>query len=166
MTSRSFALSSLVAAIPGAVVAVLIVMAILDHSGEIFASIPLAATLILALICGVIVAVAPVVLFARGRKDPAARRVGPAGAAAAPAGGSSGEVFAGGSSDEIAAVGGSSAEVVAAGGTSDEILAADSAEFAEADSAELEPVDDDPFADFDADDEEEADDFFDSPSNK
>ena len=176
MTSRSFALSSLVAAIPGAAVAVLIVLAILNHSGEIFASIPLAATLIAALICGVIVTIAPVVIFFRGRGRSGDARLAPVPRA----GEGSGEVFvADGSSDELAAA--ESSAVLAAAGTSDEILVdddafadadegfadADSGAFVDAGGDEFEEDDGDPFADFDDDaDAADGDSFFDQPSKK
>ncbi|MFH5806018.1 hypothetical protein [Alienimonas sp. DA493] len=179
MTSRSFALSSLVAAIPGAAVATLIVMAILEHSGEIFASIPLAASLIVALICGVIVTLAPIVLFFRGGKSAAAT-------AAAFPGPGSGQAFVGeGSSDEFGAA--ESSAILAAAGASDEMIPAgtsgeilvdeeadalsdefaadddfgDSGEFLEAGSAEFDAEDEDSFSDFDDDDS-----FFDKPSQK
>ncbi|QDT16715.1 hypothetical protein [Alienimonas californiensis] len=180
MTSRSFALSSLVAAIPGAAVATFIVMAILEHSGEIFASIPLAASLIVALICGVIVTLAPIVIFFRGGKPAQARAVG----GPLPMGGS-GEVYvAEGSSDELGAA--ESSAILAAAGTSNEILVddegesgidefddddafGDSAEFVEAGSAEFDAEDEDSFSDFDddADDNDgDHDSFFDQPSQK
>ena len=168
MTSRSFALSSLVAAVPGVAAVVLIVMAILSHSGEIFASIPLAATLVIALICGVVVALAPAVIFFRGDKRAAPAVGRPA------AGGSSGEIFAGPDSSDELSVAESSAVLAAAGGTSDEIVAAESGEFGEsseflaADSAEFEEedfdADNDSFDDFA--DESDGDSFFDMPSDK
>ena len=167
MTTRSFALTSLVAAIPGAAVVVLIVFGILAASGEIFGSIPLAITAVLALLCGVAAAVLPVVLFLK--KAPAAEAP-----AAAAAGGTSGEVRAvGGTSGEIEAVDADTGEVAVldtgefeeAG--SEEFAEAESAEFAEAESAEFEaPADDDPFADLEADEDDE-DSFFDSaPAGK
>ena len=168
MTSRSFALSSLVAAIPGVAAVALIVMAILNHSGEIFASIPLAATLVIALICGVVVALAPVALFFRGDQRPASAVGRPA------ASGSSGEIYADADSSDELSVAESSAVLAAAGNTSDEIVAADSGEFGEsseflaADSAEFEEedfdADNDSFDDFA--DESDGDSFFDMPSDK
>lgn len=170
MTSRSFALSSLVAAIPGAAVAVLVVLAILNHAGTIFKSIPLAATLIVALICGLVVTIAPIVIFFRGRSQPEERL-----APVPRPGEESGEMFvADGSSDELAAAD-SSAAFPAAGDTSGEIFAdegvddgddfADSSEFVSADSAEFEEEDDDPFADFDDADAGDDDSFFDQPAS-
>ncbi len=190
MTSRSFALSSLVAAIPGAALAVLIVMAILSHSGEIFASIPLAASLIVALICGVVVAIAPLVIFFRGRSESKTAGMAPVprpGEAADESGelftdDSSGELIAGGSSGELD-VADSSGEFDAgefdAGGASDEVLV-DDGSFVGGDSGEVdvfeadegsdsfeEDADDDPFADFDDDaDDRDGDSFFDQPSKK
>lgn len=162
MTTRSFALTSLVAAIPGVAVVVLVIFGILAASGEIFGSVPLAITAVFALLCGVVAAVLPVVLFLK--KTPAAAAPTPA-----VAGGTSGEFVADGSDDEIVAVDGDTGEILAvADGTSAEFVEVgseefeepDSAEFVEAESAEFEAAaDDDPFADF-AEDDDEDDDFF------
>ena len=168
MTTRSFALTALIAALPGAAGVVLIVLGILGASGNIFGSVPLAITTVVALICGVVAAVLPLVAFLKKGNKPAV--AAPAGAAAD---GDSGEVFAGDSSGEIVAADGDTGEVLVmesgefAEAGSEEFAEADSAEFVEAESAEFaSPADDDdPFADFAADDEE--DDFFDSdPANK
>ena len=159
MTTRSFALTSLVAAIPGAAVVVLIVFGILAASGEIFGSIPLAITAVIALLCGVAAAALPVVLFMKKAATPAAAApVDEAGAV----GGSSGELEAlDGDTGEVAVL--NTDEFEEAG--SEEFAEAESAEFVEAESAEFEsPADEDPFADFDADEDDE-DSFF-EPSKK
>ncbi|MEM9701435.1 MAG: hypothetical protein AAF907_03180 [Planctomycetota bacterium] len=174
MTSRSFALSSLIAAIPGAALCVLIVMAILGSAGQIFSSIPLGATLVIALLCGVVVTIAPIILFVKSR---GAERAAPAAAPAATIveddGGSEELFVADGGSDEILEAesgefaDGSSAEILADDdGLSDDGFG-DSAEFVEADSAEFDEPDDDPFAEFNDDDDASDDDsFFDQPASK